>query len=50
MDKLDTFSEVLKGHISKHKAIATHKHHAYIIFQEFFPKEKSFATPRASFA
>ena len=37
------------GHISKHKAIPTLKHHACIIFQEFFPKDKSFATPRASF-
>ena len=38
------------GHISKHKSIPTHKHHASIIFQEFIPKDKSFATPRASFA
>ena len=37
-------------HISKNNAIPNHKHHASIIFQEFIPKDKSFATPRASFA
>ena len=37
-------------HISKHKSIPIHKNHASIIFQEFIPKDKSFATPRAIFA
>lgn len=37
-------------HISKNKAIPTHKHHASIIFQEFIPKDKPFAKPGASFA
>ena len=38
------------GHINNHEAIPTHKYHASISFQEAIPKNKSFATPRASIA
>jgi len=38
------------GHFSNYEAIPTHKHHVSIIFQEVIPRDKSFATHRASFA
>lgn len=38
------------GHFSKYEAIPTHRHLVSIIFQEFIPRDESFATNRASFS
>ena len=38
------------GHVSKYGVISAHKHHVSIIFQEFIPRDKSFATHKASFS
>ena len=40
----------LIDHVSKHKPILAHKHHASIILQEFIPRDKPCVTPRVSFA
>ena len=38
------------GHFSNYEAIPTHKNNVSTIFQEFIPRDKSFATHRASFS